>query len=383
MFFPPGTDGREFSGAPGQPSFQDISCCPPQVKGRPNTRFYFISSYLRALAFYTRATRIRMASTEIHPVVCDNLIGGESTPPVSGSYLDVVSPQTGYVIGRCVILCDGLCRTLTRDRQCGPTLPPTRPVARGCDCGGVCVFCNSSQASSRLGWCDLPACARMPVWWCAVHAYMAQAAILSRSRTAGRTEARCSILYMPYEPSHRFGSLQAHTDEYAMDNQTIGGSLRFPQTSLSLSLSLSLPLSIDVSLADPYLVVFTDRSIISGLPCPGRRRSRRPRPAPRRLSPGGAAWRPRAARRSCSGSTPFSNSTPRSWWVGRMQRGSEERERAGEPARKMFSWAVTGASEKPWGCLCLTCDHAEVLGRGRGKGAGSRERTIQTGGGVE
>ncbi|CAN0235828.1 unnamed protein product, partial [Pylaiella littoralis] len=33
-------------------------------------------------------------------VVCDNLIGGESTPPLSGSYLDVVSPSDGTLLGR-------------------------------------------------------------------------------------------------------------------------------------------------------------------------------------------------------------------------------------------------------------------------------------------
>ncbi|CAN0025276.1 unnamed protein product, partial [Ectocarpus sp. 6 AP-2014] len=33
-------------------------------------------------------------------VVCDNLIGGESTPPLSGTYLDVVSPSDGTVLGR-------------------------------------------------------------------------------------------------------------------------------------------------------------------------------------------------------------------------------------------------------------------------------------------
>ena len=33
-------------------------------------------------------------------VVCDNLIGGESTPPASGKYLDVISPSDGTVLGR-------------------------------------------------------------------------------------------------------------------------------------------------------------------------------------------------------------------------------------------------------------------------------------------
>lgn len=33
-------------------------------------------------------------------VVCDNFIGGENTPPVSGEYLDVISPSDGTMLGR-------------------------------------------------------------------------------------------------------------------------------------------------------------------------------------------------------------------------------------------------------------------------------------------
>lgn len=33
-------------------------------------------------------------------VVCDNFIGGESIPPLSGEYLDVVSPSDGTMLGR-------------------------------------------------------------------------------------------------------------------------------------------------------------------------------------------------------------------------------------------------------------------------------------------
>lgn len=53
----------------------------------------------------TQTTRPKTmeAAADDAVIVCDNLIGGEFSPPVSGTYLDVISPSDGTVLGRFVL----------------------------------------------------------------------------------------------------------------------------------------------------------------------------------------------------------------------------------------------------------------------------------------